>query len=55
MIGIFTADDFLALCMNYSSFLDLIGQMIARVLILLGVDVPSLVPVCRDVFNAISP
>lgn len=53
MIGIYSLNDLLTLCVTYSDFLDFIGQMLARALAPLGVTLPSFSDACFSVVDAL--
>ncbi len=53
MIGIYSLNDLLTLCVTYSDFLDFIGQMLARALAPLGITLPKFSEACFFVFDAL--
>lgn len=54
MLTIFNADDFLTLCLTFNNIFQLMGQLVARVLILFGIDFPNLDTACRDIYGVLA-
>ena len=53
MIGIYSLNDFLTLCVTYSDFLDFIAQMLSRALEPFGVTLPRFSEACFFVVDAL--
>ncbi len=50
MLTIFNAEDFLTLCLTFNNIFQLMGQIVARVLFVFGIDFPDLDSTCRDIY-----
>lgn len=54
MLTIFNAEDFLALCLTFNNIFQIMGQFVAQVLFVFGIDFPDLDMACRDIYGVLA-
>ncbi len=54
MLTIFNAEDFLTLCLTFNNIFQIMGQFVARVLRVFGIDFPDLDSTCRDIYAVLA-